>query len=239
MNDQIQKDETVNQPKETLDPSRFAGDVLIYSRENRIDINVFQKDFYYPNSNGSLYLFISPQLLPSEARKLIDEKGLSSDPKFEAITQLYEKHAPDDLSFKVTINTSGAVIPRKYLPDSGQLISQYLKFGFNKEKGGVYFESDLTDEQAIFILGLINNSFTDLLGKVRSGADMGETPPRLRHDPLHMLLTDKQFDEQVPGMYVKSTDVEKIKKQRDQTIAQIKYIQLTMKEIITKQNKDN
>jgi hypothetical protein len=243
MGDPIPRNEPLTEPDILLDPSQYSGDILFYPSENRIDISVLRNSsitpeaikqgWYNRNQEGPLYLFISPSPLPSEIREQIAQKGLQNDPKFKAIARMYERYAPDDLTFKVTIKTSGSIIPRKFDPKWGEQ-RPWLTFGFSKAKGGAYFESDLSDKEALFILGLIRDSFTHVLEKGKSGIPEGDTPPRIRYDPLYITMTDEQFDQKVPGMYGSAKDVEKIRHQRENIIPQVLYMQMTAKEIIKK-----
>ena len=126
-----------------------------------------------------------------------------------------------------------------YCIDKGVHLSGLAKYGnsnieiiFDKNKGATV-QTELNADDTSFILSVIDASLGFVLEKARSGDTNANVPPRIAGDPLHISMTDAEFEEKVPKMF-KAEDVAKIRKERKQTIAEMMWLQLTIQEIQAK-----
>lgn len=105
---------------------------------------------------------------------------------------------------------------------------------FDKTSGAT-IRTDLNPDESQFVLNELDQSLSTVLSEAKSGKTPSRIPPGITHDPLHMTMTDEQFKTEIPKMYsMKPEELDKFNKQRTQTIAEMKWLQLTVQEIKNK-----
>lgn len=213
------------------DTGLYAPEILFYPRENRIDFNILRKrmvqahdrGFYHSGEEGPLYLFLSKSLLPHELSEYLAAHGMAGTSMAEAIEKTHAE-IPEQLSYMLTVKSSDSSIAKYGL--------SYLKIKFDKAKGAS-FETDLKQEDADFVMRMLDESLSFVLGKAKSGQKNEELPPHIGHDPYHLNMTDEEVLQKAPMLYP-PVDKEKIITQRNKTLGELKWLQLTLKEIQAK-----
>lgn len=236
------------QPKENLplNPSLFFGRIRIPNDPIVAFRSYFltEADLKFENSSNyesrpPIALSINNFNLQAEATDYIEREALQ-----DTMAGLVAQHMPKDskLGFYIIadVNDNDMPLPR-VMERSGVLAGRYrshaIKVMTDKEKGYKLECDSLTDEQINFSLNLLIRTLGFSLEKAGKGRDVYSIE-KVSGKPEDGLVYDHCFvtasDEDLQRDLARESDREKYGKFRNQKTAQLKYLKMTLEEILAK-----
>lgn len=172
--------------------------------------------------------------LKAEATDFIERVGLQSTIAGKVVDHM---STDSKLGFMIVADVNDRDLPLPRVEQAGRNRSHVIRVITDKDKGYMLECESLNNEQIDFCLKLLTRSLEFTLGKAGKGRDiysieknLGEPSDRLVYDNSFVTASDEdlQRDLAIP------TDREKYGKLRDQKTAQLKYLKMTLEEIMSK-----